>query len=118
MDSGRNAHPPPTNMTIQAGLHPAGLSWGSGSAGPPMHSCIAGLLSFIIVRLNNILGPPKMSSPPAFLHANSFFSSLMASTSTPDFLASNASKGNETLWLNLMPVIPSRRSVYFTGLPH
>jgi hypothetical protein len=38
-------------------------------------------------------------------------SNLDDSVSAPDFLACNASKGNETLCSNLMPVIPSRRSV-------
>jgi hypothetical protein len=55
--------------------------------------------------------------------ANNFFNALqtlphtkldgpsLVNSSAPDFLASNTSKENETLCSNLMPVIPSRRSV-------
>jgi hypothetical protein len=90
----------------QAGLHPAALSWGSSGAGLPMHpliarhhhhssSCIANIFLTVLQRL-----PHTTLNKPSLVNS-----------SAPDLLASNASKGNETLCSNLMPVIPSRWSV-------
>jgi hypothetical protein len=86
-----------------------------GAQAAPVLACTLArrALSSIIVRCSKSVPLPRHVAAPAA--GVSRCANLGDSTSAPDSVASNTSRGNETLCSNLMPVIPSRRSVISAG---